>query len=146
MNDYRDDLLSMLSLTFITQTSSLHIVSLSTPDLGWIWICRPYVLSCICEAIHVRPYSNVYTIASKIRVTQGNIIVVKHNFCLLFWQSKVFHVVNFLSRIFLVKQTLTLPIRAQCEADPSAPLQNPARKRGVCAHNGHGGQPVRRKT
>ena len=99
------------------------LVSLPTP---WIWICRPHIVSCICEAIHIRLYSNVCTIASKIKAAQGNIIVVKHNFCLLLWQSKVFSTVNFLSRIFLVKKTVPMPVRAQSEAEPSAPLQNSA--------------------
>lgn len=101
MNDYKDNLLPMLSLASIPWMSSRLLVSLSIPDLGWIWICRPDIVSCICEAVRIRLYSNVCTIASKIKVAQGNKIVVKHNFCLLFWQSKVFSILTFWAEFFL---------------------------------------------
>lgn len=95
MNYYRD-ILPMLSLTSTTGMSGL-LDSLFIPDLGCIWIRRPHTVSFICEDVHRRLYSNVCSIASKIKAAQGNTIAVKHNFCLLFWQSKFFSIFNFLS-------------------------------------------------
>lgn len=118
MNDYSDILLPMLSLVSTTWMSGRRLVSLFIPDLEWIWFRRPHTVSFICKDVQRRLYSNICSIASKIKVAQGNIIAVNHNFCLLFWQSKFFSVFNFLSRIFLAKKTVTLPIRAHLRETP----------------------------